>query len=151
MYRSPADPFFDDMRNRGPRTPAPVEAVATPTPVVYGGGTTQGQLPQVALPTPAVRPVRDATPRPTVPATVANMPRPGTTTAPAPAPRPVVTPVYSGGTTQGSLPQAPLPTTPALPDLSGVDFAALGRYMDSQKKPAPKPAVVTKPATDNGI
>lgn len=96
MYRSPADPFFDNMRNRGPRTPAP-----------------------------AVRPVRDATPRPPVPATVTNMPRPGTT--PTPAPRPVVTPVYGGGNTQGQLPQAPLPTTPALPDLSGVDWAALAR------------------------
>ncbi len=100
MYRSPADPFFDDMRNRGPRTPAPA---------------------------PAVRPVRDATPRPPVPATVVNMPRPGTTPAPAPAPAPVVTPVYGGGNTQGQLPQAPLPTTPAVPDLSGVDWAALAR------------------------
>jgi hypothetical protein len=109
MYRSPADPFFDDMRNRGPRPPAPVTAVATP----------------------AVRPVRDATPRPAVPATVINMPRPGTTPAPAPAPRPVVTPVYGGGTTQGQLPQAPLPNR--TPDLSGVDWAGLGRMMEANK------------------
>ena len=94
MYRSPTDPAYDDMRNRGPRTPAT-----------------------------AVRPVRDANPR--TPAPVTNMPRPGTT--PAPAPAPVVTPVYGGGTTQGQLPQAPLPTTPALPDLSGVDWEALAR------------------------
>jgi hypothetical protein len=38
-----------------------------------------------------------------------------------------------------------LPTTPALPDLSGVDWAALARM--GTPKPAPKPAVVTKPAT----
>jgi len=138
FYRSPTDPAFDDMRNRGPRPSAPVEAVATPTPVVYGGGTTQGQLPQVALPTPAVRPVRDATPRPAVPATVVNMPRPGTTT-PAATPSPVV---YSGGTTQGALPQAPLPKAP---DLSGVDWAGLGKMIEDNKKP--KPAAVAKPAT----
>ena len=73
MYRSPADPFFDNMRDRGPRTPAP-----------------------------SVRPVRDATPRPPVPATVVNMPRPGTTPAPATPPAPAI-------------------------DFSGVDFAALAR------------------------
>lgn len=105
LYRSPTDPAFDGMRDRGPRTPAP-----------------------------AVRPVRDATPRPAVPATVVNMPRPGTTPAPAPA----VTPVYGGGTTQGQLPQAPLPTTPALPDLSGVDWDALARMGNNNK---PKPVV----------
>lgn len=47
LYRSPADPMFDNMRNRGTRPPATVTPVATPTTAVsYGGGTTQGQLPQ---------------------------------------------------------------------------------------------------------
>jgi hypothetical protein len=92
-YRSPADPFFDGMRDRGPRTPAPT-----------------------------VRPVRDATPRPPVPATAVNTPRPGTTPAPV---------VYGGGTTQGQLPQAPLPNR--TPDLSGVDWAGLGRMMEANK------------------
>lgn len=49
-YRSPADPFFDGMRDRGPRPAAAVAPVATPAPVVYSGGTTQGQLPQAPLP-----------------------------------------------------------------------------------------------------
>ena len=97
MYRSPADPFFDDMRNRGPRPGVtPVRQPGSPgNPNAVRPGTT---------PAPAVRPVRDATPRPPVPATVVNMPRPGT---PAPAPTP--------------------PPAPALPDLSGVDWDALAR------------------------
>lgn len=149
FYRSPTDPAFDDMRDRGPRPSAPVEAVATPTPVVYGGGTTQGQLPQVALPTPAVRPVRDATPRPAVPATVVNMPRPGTTTpaatpAPTPAPAPVVTPAPARTGTADTMARS-APATPALPDLSGVDWAGLGKMIEDNKKP--KPAAVAKPAT----
>jgi hypothetical protein len=49
-YRSPDDPYFDGMRDRGPRPAAAVAPVATPAPVVYGGGTTQGQLPQAPLP-----------------------------------------------------------------------------------------------------
>jgi hypothetical protein len=89
MYRSPADPAYDGMRDRGPRTPAP-----------------------------AVRPVRDATPRPAPPAAVVNMPRPGTTPAPAPAPA-------RTGTADTMARTAP--ATPALPDLSGVDWAALAR------------------------
>lgn len=139
FYRSPTDPAFDDMRNRGPRPSAPVEAVATPTPVVYGGGTTQGQLPQVALPTPAVRPVRDATPRAAVPATVVNMPRPGTTT---PAATPAPTPARTG--TADTMARS-APATPALPDLSGVNWAGLGKMIEDNKKP--KPAAVAKPAT----
>jgi hypothetical protein len=93
-----------------------------------GGGTT----PAPTAPTAPTTPVVDTTPR---------------TDAPLPATAPVV---YRGGTTQGQLPQAPLPTaaprpvaTPAptqgqLPsgiDFSGVDFAALGRAMEAKKKP----------------
>jgi hypothetical protein len=96
------------------------------------------------VPAPAVRPVRDAIPRPPVPARVVNMPRPGTTPAPAPRPTPAPTPAPARTGTADSMARS-VPATPALPDLSGVDFAALGRYIVSQKKPAPKPA--PKPAT----
>ena len=166
LYRSPMDPAFDGMRNRGPRpsvrperapgSPGNPNAVrpgtTTPAPAVrpvYGGGTTQGQLPQVALPTPAVRPVRDATPRPAVPATVVNMPRPGTTTpapraTPAPTPAPVVTPTPARTGTADTMARS-APATPALPDLSGVNWAGLGKMIEDNKKP--KPAAVAKPAT----
>ena len=131
LYRSPTDPAYDDMRNRGPRTPAPaVRPVrdATPrTPAPVTNMPRPGTTPAPASPdlsgvnwnalagsaglpsnaAPAVRPVRDATPR--TPAPVTNMPRPGTTPAPA----------------------------PALPDLSGVDFAGLGQMMEANKKPKP--------------
>lgn len=99
MYRSPADPAYDDMRNRGPRTPAPVAAVATPAPVVYGGGTTQGQLPQAPLPT--TKPLPDLSG-----VDWAGLAQMGTPTKTKPV-------VYSGGKTQGTLPQAALPTKTA--------------------------------------
>ena len=87
-----------------PREDAPLPSTA---PVVYRGGTTQGQLPQAPLPTAAPRPV--ATPAPT----------------------------------QGQLPSGM--------DLSGVDFAALGRYMDSMNKPKTKSVVYGGGATQGQL
>lgn len=89
MYRSPADPAYDDMRNRGPRTPAaPVATVEAPQARTGTADSMERNAP--ALPdlsgvdwdalarmgTP--RPVRDAAPR--APRPVTNMPRPGTGT-----------------------------------------------------------------------
>jgi len=109
---------------RGPGSPGNPNAVRPGTPARperQPGSPGNPNATRPGTPAPPVRPVRDATPRPPVPATTA--PRPGTT----PSVAPVVTPVYGGGNTQGQLPQAPLPTTPALPDLSGVDWEALAR------------------------
>lgn len=92
----------------------------------------------------------NTTPAPTTPTTpttpVVNTPP--RTDAPLPATAPVV---YRGGTTQGQLPQAPVATTKPLPDLSGVDFAALGRYMDSMNKPKTKPVVYGGGATQGQL
>lgn len=69
MYRSPDDPAYDGMRDRGPRPSATpdlsgvdfaalgrmMSANNKPKSATYGGGTTQGQLPQapIAKPKPA--------------------------------------------------------------------------------------------------
>lgn len=89
MYRSPADPAYDDMRNRGPQTPAaPVATVEAPQARTGTADSMERNAP--ALPdlsgvdwdalarmgTP--RPIRDAAPR--APRPVTNMPRPGTGT-----------------------------------------------------------------------
>jgi len=96
MYRSPADPAYDDMRNRGPRTPAaPVATVEAPQARTGTADSMQRNAP--ALPdlsgvdwnalarmgTP--RPVRDAAPR--APRPVTNMPRPATTRITPPSAR----------------------------------------------------------------
>ncbi len=136
-----------------PGNPNAVRPGTPPRPERAPGSPGNPNATRPGVPAPAVRPVRDATPRPPVPARVVNMPRPGTTPAPAPRPTPAPTPAPAPapapapvrtGTADSMARNAPAPA-PALPDLSGVDFAALGRYIDSQKKPAPKPA--PKPAT----
>lgn len=83
--------------------------------------------PGTVTPAPAPRPVRDAVPRATPPVT--NMPRPGTVTpAPAPAPAPRT---GSADQMERTAPK------PAVPDLSGIDWAGLGKMMG---KPTPPPA-----------
>ena len=89
--------------------------------------------------------LQSATPATTPVQAPATLP-PGDTPLPSTAPV-----VYRGGTTQGQLPQAPLPTSKPLPDLSGVDFAALGRYMDSMNKPKTKPVVYGGGATQGQL
>ena len=145
MYRSPADPAYDDMRNRGPRPGVrPERAPGSPgNPNAVRPGT----------PPLSVRPVRDATPRPPVPARVVNMPRPGTTTPARPVATPAPAPARTG-TADTMARNAPAPA-PALPDLSGVDWAALARMgtprpvRDAAPRPpapvtnAPRPGTTT--------
>jgi cytoskeletal protein RodZ len=95
-----------------PRVDAPLPSTA---PVVYRGGNTQGQLPQAPLPTASPRPV--ATPAPTQGQLPSGIDFSGVDFAALgramEAKKKSV--VYGGGTSQGQLPQAALPTATTRP------------------------------------
>ena len=105
---APTTPVVDTT----PRVDAPLPSTA---PVVYRGGNTQGQLPQAPLPTAAPRPV--TTPAPTQGQLPSGIDFSGVDFAALgrameAKKKPVV---YGGGTSQGQLPQAPLPTATTRP------------------------------------